>query len=77
MPRASVALDDHGRERRLHMPGLQQHHLEPGLHKAGMQPLRQGGDLQADAGERQVQAGEEGGKRLRLAGDLRLADDLP
>lgn len=41
-----------------------------------MQPLRQGTSLQTDAGERQVQAGKEGGKRLRLAGDLRLADDL-
>ena len=77
MRRASVALDDHGRERRLHMPGLQQHDFEPGLHKARIQPLRQGTSLQANAGERQVQAGEEGGKRLRLAGDLRLADDLP
>jgi hypothetical protein len=42
-----------------------------------MQPLRQRISLRADAGERQVQAGEEGGKRFRLAGDLRLADDLP
>jgi hypothetical protein len=41
-----------------------------------MQPLRQRTGLQADAGKWQVQAGEEGGERLRLAGDLGLADDL-
>jgi hypothetical protein len=35
-----------------------------------LQPLRQRTNLQADAGERQVQAGENGGKCLRLAGDL-------
>ena len=59
------------------MPGLQQHDREPGLYKAGMQPLREWPGLQADAGERQAQAGEKGSKRLRLAGDLRLAEDLP
>lgn len=42
-----------------------------------MQPLREWPSLQADAGERQVQAGAEGGKRFKLTGDLLLAEDLP
>ena len=58
------------------MPGLQQHNLEPGLHKAGMQPLRERTGLQADAGQWHVQAGEKGGQRFRLAGDFGLANNL-
>jgi hypothetical protein len=73
---AAVGLDDHGRECRLHMPGLQEHDLEPSFLQASMQPLRQRAGLQANAGERQVQAGEKGGEHLRLTGDFGLADNL-
>ena len=58
------------------MPGLQQHDLEPGLHQAGMEPLRERASLQTDAGERQTQLGQKGGQRLGFAGDFRLPDDL-
>jgi hypothetical protein len=51
----AVGLDHHGRERRLDVPGLQQHRLEPGLGKALVEPLRQGPGLEADAGQRQTE----------------------
>jgi hypothetical protein len=43
---------------------------------AGMQPLRERASFESDMGERQVLAGEEGGRRLRLTAELRLANNL-
>jgi hypothetical protein len=73
----AVGLDHHGRERRLDVPGLQQHRLEPGLGKALVEPLRQGPGLEADAGQRQTELTEETDERLRLARHLGLAHDPP
>ena len=50
--------------------------LHAGLVQTRIKPLGERTRFQSDPGERQLQAGEEGGKRLRLAGNLRLADDL-
>jgi hypothetical protein len=61
----------------LDVPGLQQHRLEAGGGQAGVQPLRERSGLQADAGQRQTELAEETDERLRLAGDLGLAHDLP
>ena len=72
-----IGLHDHGRERRLDLPGLQQHRLEPGRGQAGVQPLRQGSGLQADAGQRYAELAEERDQRLRLARHLGLAHDPP
>jgi hypothetical protein len=74
---APVGLDDHRRERRLHVPGLQQHDLEPDRLQASMQPLRQRAGFETNAGERQAQTGEKGRKHIRLTGHLGLPDDLP
>jgi hypothetical protein len=71
----AVGLRPHGRERRLHVPGLDQDRRQPRLDQPRVQPLRQRPRLQADAREVVAAAGQEGGERLRLAGDLRLADD--
>src|SRR5215204_5091800 len=50
MPRvAAVGLDRHGRQRRLHMPGLEQDDRETRVRQGGVQPLRQGPGLQPDA----------------------------
>jgi hypothetical protein len=70
-----IGLHDHGRERRLDLPGLEQHRLEPGLGEARVEPLRQGPGLQADAGQRQAELAEEADQCLGLARHLRLTDD--
>src|SRR4051794_37740585 len=66
----AVGLDDHRRERCLHVPGLEQHRLG----QAGVQLLRQGSDLEPDPGQRQAEPPEEIDERLRLARHLRLTD---
>ena len=55
----AVGLDHHRRQRRLHVPGLQQHRLKPGRRQAGMQPLRQRPGLQPDPGHRSAEPAEE------------------
>jgi hypothetical protein len=71
----AIRLDHHRRERRLDVPRLQQHGLEPGAGQPGVQPLRQRPGLQPDPGQRQAELPEEPDQRLRLARHLRLADD--
>src|SRR3712207_4933209 len=71
----TISLDHHGRECRLDLPGLQEDGLKPGSDQVGMEPLRQGTGFKADAGEWQVEPGQESDQRFRLAGHLCLADD--
>jgi hypothetical protein len=73
----AVGLHDHGRERRLHVPRLQQRRLEPGAGQAGVQPLRQRPGLQPDPGQRQAEPAEEADERLGLARHLGLAHHPP
>jgi hypothetical protein len=73
----AVGLHNHGRKRRLHMPGLKQHGIVACPDQGRVQPLRQGAGLQADARQRQSEVVQEADQRLRLAGHLRLAHDPP
>src|SRR5438477_12363470 len=78
IPRASlrVGLDHHGRQRRLYVPRLEQHHLEPSRDQTGMQPLRQRPRFQPDPPHPSLQPAEEPDQGLRLARHLCLAHDL-
>jgi len=58
------------------VPRLEQHHLKPGRHQAGMQPLRQGPCFQPDPGHLNLQTAEKSNQGFRLARHLRLAHDL-
>jgi hypothetical protein len=71
----AVSLVHHGRQRCLHVPRLEQHHLKPGRDQASVQPLRQRARLQADPRHANLQTAEEPDQGLRLAGHLRLAHD--
>jgi hypothetical protein len=71
----AVGLDDHRRERRLHVAGLEQHRLKTGFDQSGLEPLRQRPGFQADAHQRQSEAPQKGDQRRGLAGDLGLAHD--
>jgi hypothetical protein len=71
----AIGFHRHGRERRLDLAGLEQHHVEPGLGQAGMEPLRQRPGLEADPGDRQAEPAAEPGQRLGLAGDLGFPHD--
>src|SRR3954463_3245474 len=51
----AIGLDDHRRERRLHVARLQQHRLKAGLDQRGLEPLRQRPGLQADARQPQIE----------------------
>src|SRR5262245_49849749 len=71
----AISLDHHRRERRLDLPGLEQHHVEPGPYQAGMKPLRQRPGFQADPDQRRTEFPEEDDQRLGLARHLGLAHD--
>jgi hypothetical protein len=73
----AVGLHHHRRQRRLHVPRLQQHRLEARLAQAGVQPLRQGAGFQADPRHLDAEAAEPGGQSLRFARHLGLAHDPP
>src|SRR3954471_17636887 len=73
----AVGLHDHRRQRRLDLPGLQQHRLEARPGQAGVQPLGERPGFEPDPGQRQAELAEEADQRLRLARHLRLADDPP
>ena len=57
------------------MPGFQQDRLQPGLAQAGVQPLRQGADLQPDPRQNQTSLLEALDQRIWLIGHLGLAYD--
>jgi hypothetical protein len=59
------------------MARLQQHHFETRGDKPGMQPLRQRAGLKSNATHRKLQLAEITDQRLRFAGNLDLANDLP
>jgi hypothetical protein len=71
----AVGLDRHRRQRRLHMPGFQQHRLEACLAQASVQPLRQRTGLQPDPRHLQAKLAKPANQRLRLTRHLRLAHD--
>jgi hypothetical protein len=71
----AIGLDDHRRERRLHVARLQQHRLKAGLDQRGLEPLRQRPGFQADARQPQIETGQEADQRLGLAGYLGLSHD--
>jgi hypothetical protein len=74
MPRASL-LHHHRRQRRLHLSGLEQHDLEPGLRQASMQPLRQRSGLDPDPRHHQAVPAEEPSQRLGLTRHPGLPDN--
>src|SRR3954453_11465321 len=73
---AAVFFDGHRRQRRLHMPGLEQDDLKASLRQGGVEPLRQGPGLEPDAHDLDLQGGEGAHQSLRPRAHLRLADDL-
>src|SRR4051794_6325786 len=67
MPRvAAVCFDGHGRQRRLHMPGLEQDDRVAGLRQGGVEPLRQGPGLEPDAHDLDLEGREVAHQSLRL-----------
>jgi hypothetical protein len=71
----AIGLHHHRRQRRLHLAGLEQHDLEPGLRQASMQPLRQRAGLEPDPRHHQAELAEEPNQRLGLTRHLGLSDD--
>src|SRR3954467_15109904 len=63
---AAVCFDGHRRQRRLHMPGLEQDDLKASLRQGGVEPLRQGPGLEPDAHDLDLQGGEVAHQSLRL-----------
>jgi hypothetical protein len=68
----AVGLHHHRRERRLDVPGLEQHRVKPGCFQPGVQPLRQWPRLQADPLEFQAEPAQKVHERLGLARHLGL-----
>ena len=72
----AVRLHRHRRQRRLHVPRLQQFDRKPHLPQRRIKPLRQWPGLQPDPLQPQSQRAEPGDQCLRLTRHLRLPSDL-
>ena len=72
----AIGLHRHRLEGIAHVPRLQQLDRKPGFPHRRIQPLRQRSSLQPDPRQAQAQRPEPADQRLRLAGNLGLANDL-
>jgi len=73
----AVGLDRHRLKGDAHIPGLQQLNRQARLHQRRVKLLPQRPGLQANPRRIEAARGEPADQRFRLAGELRLSNDLP